>query len=211
MVADLDFGDLPDLGGPGLTAPVVHGIYQIVPAGWKGTTAEPRLDFSGPGQPEEFLSYRTLAEARKLPSWRDPALPEEWILEGASIGFEGPRYGYCATFRTEERTWRNDEVYRNSAFDLCALSVTGWYDPEDASWHDGASVRETRVVAGRPAMVIYSPAGPDSRPGFPISIWVYDPETEADYHLVAGDRSIRGSNIEAALAIVRGLFAEDGE
>ena len=47
--ADLDFGDLPDLGGPSLTAPVVHGIYQIVPAEWRGPTAEPGLDFGGPG------------------------------------------------------------------------------------------------------------------------------------------------------------------
>ena len=55
-------------------------------------------------------------------------------------------------------------------------------------------------------MVIYSPGGPDSRPDFPINIWVYDPETATDYHLAAGDGSISGSNIEAALAIVRGLF-----
>lgn len=202
----VDWGELPDLGGASLTVPVVHGIYQIVPAGWKGATVEPLVDFSGPAQPEDLRSYSTLAEARLLPYWRDPALPEAWILEDARIGFEGPRHGYCATFRTEERTWRNNEVYRNYAFDICALRVTGWYRPEIASWHDGASVRETRVVAGRAAMVIYSPEGPDSRPDFPIRIWVYDPETETDYELGAGDGSISGSNINAALAIVRGLF-----
>ena len=124
---------------------------------------------------------------------------------------DGPRYGYCARFRTEERTRGNNEVYRNYAFRICGLHITGWYHPDLASWHDGASVRETRVVAGRPAMVIYSPEGPDSKPDFPINIWVHDPETATDYHLVAGDGSISGSNIEAAIAIVQGLFEEDGE
>ncbi|MYH50827.1 MAG: hypothetical protein F4151_15220 [Gammaproteobacteria bacterium] len=199
----------PDLGGAGLTAPVVHGIYQILPAGWTGATAEPGLDFSGPRQPEEFRSYETLAEARRLPYWRDPALPEGWILEAAWIGFEGPRYGYCATFRTEERPWRDGETYRDYAFDLCGLSITGWHHPEEASWLDGAGARETRVVAGRPAVVSFSPEGPDSDPGFPISIRVYDPETRAEYELLAADWSIRGSHLEAALSIVRSLF--DGE
>ena len=151
-------------------------------------------------------SYSTLAEARRLPYWRDPALPEGWILESALIPNDGPRYGYCARFRTEERTRGNNEVYRNYAFRICGLHITGWYHPDLASWHDGASVRETRVVAGRPAMVIYSPEGPDSNPDFPINIWVHDPETATDYHLVAGDGSISGSNIEAAIAIVQGLF-----
>ncbi len=175
----VDWGELPDLGGTSLTAPVVHGIYQVVPAGWKGATVEALVDLDSPGEPpEELRLYSTLAEARQLPYWRDPALPEGWILESALVPDDGPRYGYCARFRTEERTRRNNEVYRNYAFRICGLHVTGWYHPEIASWHDGASVRETRVVAGRPAMVIYSPEGPDSSPDFPINIWVYDPETQ---------------------------------
>ena len=206
-VATVDLGELPDLGGASLTAPVIHGIYQVVPAGWKGATVEALVHLDSPAEPPRDLrSYSTLAEARRLPYWRDPALPEGWILESALIPNDGPRYGYCARFRTEERTRGNNEVYRNYAFRICGLHITGWYHPDLASWHDGASVRETRVVAGRPAMVIYSPEGPDSKPDFPINIWVHDPETATDYHLVAGDGSISGSNIEAAIAIVQGLF-----
>ena len=202
--ASFRWGDLSDLGGDALPAPVIHGIYQIVPAGWRGAIREPTLDFSGPGQPEESRSYRTLAGARLLPYWRDPALPEGWILEGAKIGFEGPRCGYCASFRTEERTWRNDEVYRNPGFRLCALSITGRYHPRDALDRNG--VTETRVIAGRPAVVTY---GRNAQDDYPISIAVYDPETESEYGFHATDHSIRGSDPEAALAIVRGLF--DGE
>ena len=29
--ASLQFGPLPDLGGPSLTAPIRHGLWQIVP------------------------------------------------------------------------------------------------------------------------------------------------------------------------------------
>ena len=36
-------GPLPDLGGTSLTAPVVHGIYQLVPAGWTGAAKEDEL------------------------------------------------------------------------------------------------------------------------------------------------------------------------
>lgn len=199
--ATFNWGDLPDLGGDALPAPVIHGIYQIVPAGWSGGIREPTLDFSGPGQPEEFRSYSTLSEARQLPYWRDPALPEGWILESARIGFEGPRHGYCASFRTEERTWRNDEVYRNPGFELCALSITGRYHPQPALDRNG--VTEARVIAGRPSVVRYGRSPGD---GYPISIAVYDPETESEYTFHAADHSIRGSDPEAALEVVRGLF-----
>ena len=33
LAADLDFGVLPPLGGPSLTAPIIHGPFQLVPAG----------------------------------------------------------------------------------------------------------------------------------------------------------------------------------
>ena len=36
--ASLQWGPLPALGGTSLTAPVVHGIYQIVPTSWTGET-----------------------------------------------------------------------------------------------------------------------------------------------------------------------------
>ena len=62
------------------------------------------------------------------------------------------------------------------------------------------------MVAGRPAVVRYGRSPGD---GYPISIAVYDPETESESGFQAADQSIRGSNPEAALAIVRGLF--DGE
>lgn len=199
--ASFSCGDLPDLGGDALPAPVIHGIYQIVPAGWSGGIREPTLDFSGPGQPGEYRVYETLAGARTLPYWRDPALPEGWILGSARIGFEGRRCGYCASFRTGARTWRNDEVYRNPGFELCAQSITGRYHRQDALDRNG--VRETRVVAGRPAVVRY---GRSPGNNYPFSIAVYDPETRASTTFTRPTHTIRGSNPEAALAIVRGLF-----
>ena len=48
--ASLQWGPLPDLGGASLTAPVVHGMTQIVPEDWTGAIMEPDLrgDPSGP-------------------------------------------------------------------------------------------------------------------------------------------------------------------
>ena len=39
--ASFGWGPLPDLGGTSLTAPVRHGPYQLVPAGWTGSVEEP--------------------------------------------------------------------------------------------------------------------------------------------------------------------------
>ena len=93
-----DWGPLPDLGGPSLAAPIRHGPFQIVPEGWEGPVEE------DPFRPWPGNSYANpvatadLAEARRLPRWRDPTLPAGWTLLLASSGdpSSDPPYGYCA-------------------------------------------------------------------------------------------------------------------
>ena len=198
-----DFGPLPDLGGPSLTVPVRHGAYQLVPEGWTGAVEEPEV-YPLPGDSYTNPAYTTdLAEARQLPYWRDPALPAGWTFKWAISGdVSGPAYGYWADFTTERgRT---------------AFTIWGYYagsrgHPEETSWLNGRGISETRVIAGRPARVIYSPPGPSHDDLFPVTVWIYDPATEAEYMVLGGTKSLLGGNVDAVIAIAESLFAPPNE
>ncbi len=98
--ADFRLGALPSLGGTSLTAPVIHGIFQIVPDGWTGAT-EPS-EVLPPPRPMDPLSHLdTLEEARKLRYWREPTLPAGWTLWSASCCHDSTPYGYDAYYADE--------------------------------------------------------------------------------------------------------------
>ena len=185
--ASIAWGALPDLGGTSLTAPIRHGPYQLVPEGWTGSVEEPET-YSLPGDSYTNPAYTTdLAEARQLPYWRDPALPAGWTLKWVISGdVSGPAYGYWAEFATERG---------GSAF-----TVFGYYadyrgHPREASRRNGRGVYETRVIAGRPARVAYSPSGPNHSDLFPVTVWIYDPSTEAEYEILGGVKTSAGATL----------------
>ena len=68
------------------------------------------------------------------------------------------------------------------------------------------AVAETRIIAGRPAMVFYSPAGPLNDRDYAIVVSVHDPETNGVYTLYGLTRTLRGSNVDALIAIAESLF-----
>ena len=205
--ATVDWGELPDLGGTSLTAPVIHGVYQLVPVGWTGaTTAYQEI------QPPAFSSdnpvyTESLTEARKLPYWRDPDLPVGWRLDRAiSGGLVDPGYGYTAEYVSADGS---------SAFRLQAYHAGARYRPREAPWRtgpkpggvaNGLAAAETRVIAGRPAYVIYSPPGPNHSQFSVTTLWVYDAATESEYKLIGTYRSLRGARIDNLIALARSLF-----
>ena len=89
--ASLQWGPLPDLGGTSLTAPVIHGSYQLVPEDWSGTT-EAGQGHHPPGVPPgPFLGGPAtetddLTVAREHPYWREPVLPDGLTFWGAVTG-----------------------------------------------------------------------------------------------------------------------------
>ena len=89
---------LPDLGGTSLTAPIRHGPFQIVPEGWTGAT-EGRSVVNPPAYNRDNpRRVESLAEARQLPYWRDPALPAGWAFLWADMDPEETNYGYFAVY-----------------------------------------------------------------------------------------------------------------
>ena len=208
--ATVDWGELPDLGGTSLTAPAVHGIYQFVPADWDGDTLD--WEYHVAPRYSEVSYTEDIAVARTLDFWREPTVPENWMFGSAWSGggdSTGPEsYGYCALWLTEERRFSGaDHPYRNKGFRICGYYAIGRLFQERASWGNQV-VTETRVIAGRPARLVYSPAGPDHVARYYIDIAIYDPQTETEYTVSAEDWTIR-SNPEAVIAILRSLFEGD--
>ena len=197
----LDWGPLPDLGGPSLAAPIRHGPFQVVPEDWEGPVEE------DPFRPWPGNSYANpvatadLAEARRLPHWRDPTLPSGWTLLLASSGdpSSDPPYGYCAL-------WANDRGY--GGVEICGGFYLGRGQPWESSRNAGRAVVETRMIAGRPAIVVYSPAGQNHNRYRVIETWVYDPVPDAVYNVMGFDWTLNGSNVDAVIAIARSLFEE---
>ena len=192
------WGSLPDLGGISLAAPLRHGPFQLVPEGWDGQMEETKR-FPPPGFSRPSLAT-DVAAARQLPYWRDPMLPTGWTFDYAGSGNHTtwPLYGYCAT-------WLNDRGYLG--VEICGEFRTAHGLPDETPWHGGrGGVIETRVIAGYPALVHYSPRGPNHNRHLGIWVRVYVPETGAVYTVDGYDWSLRGSNVDAVIAIARSLF-----
>lgn len=194
-----DWGPLPKLGGLSLTSPIRHGPFQLVPEGWEGPVEQ------DPFRPWPGNSYASpmgtteLAEARQLPHWRDPTLPAGWTLLFASSGDPSydPPYGYCAW-------WANDRGYRG--VEICGGFYLGTGQPWESSRNAGRAVFETRMIAASPAIVVYSPAGPNHNRYRVIELWVYDPILDAVYNVIGFDWTLNGNNVDAVVAIARSLF-----
>ena len=205
--ATLDWADLPDLGGTSLTVPVVHGAFQIVPAGWEGVVEETFLqpppqatrDTLETIQTTWMAPAGTLARAAELPYWRTPALPDTWTFTGAGLSRDVVPYGYIAE-------WTGPGGSGHLTIDGTHAEIRRW--PHEASRTlavtDELFVKETRIIAGRPAYVSYTPA-PNGQFAS-IRIYIYDPATEAQYRLAGIVGGVALPDVASVIAIARSLF-----
>ena len=196
-----EWGDLPNLGGTSLTAPIRHGSFQIVPEGWTGATEDPS-GHSPPGWNINNPRYtENLAEARRYPYWREPALPSGWTFAQASTDPTRTTYGYRAVYSTPRG---------GLGFIVEGDHATYRGYTRDAAWRTNGgnhlSVTETRVIAGRPAQVTYSPLGPGHFDLAAVIVWIYDPATESRYAVYGETKSLLGANVDAVIAIACSLF-----
>ena len=181
--ASVTWGALPNLGGTSLTVPIVQGPFQLVPAGWTGATKPVGQRFpADPTTPEAETT--SLAEARTLPHWREPELPEGWQFTYATSGDESES-GYFTAY------------YSGLRLTVSASGINAKYSPAEATetYYNGTqtSVRETLQIAGRPARVHRS----ITERQFPTSLYVWDEATSVIYRL--------DGNLDAATLIA---FAE---
>ena len=186
------WGALPNLGGDSLTVPVIHGVYQIAPRDWDGTTRE--VVGKRPPRSSTATYTENIVVARTLDFWREPTVPDDWVFYWAgTAGAEsvsGTTLGYCAEWAGRERSVPGapDRKFRPRALEVCAHFAIGRYGEETASWNivdEGVTtlgVHETRVVAGRPALFRYSPPGPQFDDYFPIQAGDFRPGDGGHLH-----------------------------
>ena len=202
--ATLDWSALPILGGESLTMPVRHGIYQIMPGGWTGVTEEhevlePPLDQQGD---EVTPPTESLVEAKRMRHWRAPRLPEGWSFLSASCCGEDTPWGYRALYQSPSG---------GIGLIIKGTYASGRKFPQETSWrpnpgHADLGVVETRVIAGRPALVQYSPLGPGHMPYLAPVIWIYDPATDTQYHLRGQHNDLAGVNMDVLFDLTASLF-----
>ena len=204
------WGPMPNLGGQSLTVPVIHGAYEIVPLDWSRETVRdyiPFPDYSDPVETDDITVART------LDFWREPTIPEGWTfgkaIAAGGDAYGGARWGYCATWWAKDiKIPKTTAAHRQRGVEICADFTSTRYGDQDASWNDGSAAHETRVIAGRPASLRFSPPGPNHNPGFPTLIQVFDPVTQVTYRIEAIAYELR-SNPEAVVEIALSLFEED--
>ena len=205
--ASVTWGTLSDLGGTSLTAPIRHGVFQIVPENWTGAihpgeTYE--LPEQAPPYPGPYVETQELSTARDFPYWREPDLPAGWQFSYAFTGGLDVSYGYCAIY---------SDADGYTAVKICGEALFG-----PGTWQMGAAgpntdgtreyvyVREARRISGRPAAVQYSPEGPLQHRSLRVTVWVHDLATQSIYIVTGLDPSLRGSNVENAVTIASSLF-----
>ena len=188
--ASIAWGSLPDVGGPKLMVPIRHGSFQIVPKGWAGTIERDPLR-QWPGNSfENPVSTTDLSTAQLLPYWLDPVLPTDWTLVAASSGdpSSDPPYGYCARWNTEGDT---------GGVQICGGFMEALDRPISSSDANGGITTETRVIAGRPAIVRFSPPGPQHLRLTQVEVWIDDASRGIAYYIRGLDGTLIG-DVDAA-------------
>ena len=219
-------GNMLDLGGVGLRAPVVHGTHHLVPSTWEGETEATTHHEPDTPPKQEETGASTLAEVRALhlPYWREPTLPEGWILDRAwEGGLHAPWEGFCSVYLTEPLQFP-DGRERQKGIEVCGAYNTVRKFAQNASFYadqgaspDGLIVRETRVIAGRPAVILWSPPGPNYLWNADVRIYIDDPKTETSYSITVAaphrsDLAADGNaKLEKAIALATSLFESEAE
>ena len=199
---------LEHLGGTRLSSShaVVHGVWELYSGGGVAHEADVLIPEGDPPHiPPEFANIGTvtsLTDARKFPYWREPTLPSGWQFYRLYVGGGGDLPpGYEAFFA---------DGSGNHALEIRGEHIVGWPLPWEATWLTNVGeriVREPRTVANRPAVVMYSPNGPQQAKLFWARADIYDAATETVY-IVNGSARMGGgpAGLERVLTIARSLF-----
>ena len=146
---------------------------------------------TSPLYPNAGIETIDLAVMRGFRYWRDPALlPGGRFKIAHRGGYDVTSHGYCANYEGPDGhlDFRGCEgLYGQSALGRGG-ELTRALGPDELR----QGVRETRVIAGQPARVRYSPPDPTTTPASLPRVDLYDPaETERLYNIRALEPSLR--------------------
>ena len=198
---------LEHLGGTRLSSSygVVHGVW-LFPGGSVAHGTDVLVPESNPPHiPAEFANVGTITsvtDARTFPYWREPTLPPGWRFHRLYVGGGGDLPpGYEAFFVDADG---------DHALEIRGEHVVGWPISWQTTWLTDVGkriVREPRTVANRPAVVTYSPAGPQQSELFSARVDIYDAPTATVYIVIGSARMGGGPDgLRRVLVIARSLF-----
>ena len=180
-----------NLRSPDMTIPIRHGPWQLIPLSWTGAR---ETEVRAMGPPELLTESADLDTARQHRLWRQPDLPAGWRLFQA-FSWTGSRYGGIEAWYTDTD---GVGVIRLIIFQLSAIAR----EADSTTTDHQLLIVETRVIDGHPAYVEYSPA--DS--GLETRVSIYDEATGVVYFVAGQHPTLRGTNIDATIAIARSLY-----
>ena len=193
------WGELPSLGGDTLTVPVMVGIHQLVPDSWTGTVREVAHEAAPGGSHLIQQANPSTAVLSALDYWREPKVPKGWSLAYVSAGTSSDPYrGFSAIYSPTGGSGTSLE------FHGYFLSHRNWQVSSGSA--SSTVVVETRVIAGRPALIEYSPPGDSNDDYLPTTISIMDLATESGYTLTAYDSTLK--DIDTLIGIASSLFEE---
>ena len=188
---------------PDIFAPIRHGPFLLYPPDWEGALEEPTpyrtsspsaSGVRGAGASVSIVT-RDIAEARRIPLWREPTLPAGWNFAKAQAGtLHSPVDGYRVVYI-------NERGYYGATIDVSRM--TKW---PYRLWalDNGGSIRETRTIDGHWALVNYAPIG---RPqGTTTVVQIFDEATGILYIVQGQDRNMQGANVGPVIEIARSLY-----
>ena len=209
---NLDWGPLPDLGGPSLTIPVRHGPYLLHPAAppWGNLQQQrgvrpPDARIAGAGEassptvtPRISRTTSDLADAKLFPYWRNPTLPNGWTLMHAETGTDtSPEFGYFAFYA-------NERGYLDIQISVRFLEIHPIYRPSYT--HSGSSIYETRLIDGHTAIIRYSPDGPKHSRNVATKVHIFDMSVGIEYRVYGHGANTSGEFIDTTIEIARSLY-----
>ena len=185
-----------NLQSPEMTVPIRHGPWQLRPVGWTG-----EVERRAPLSVADLEQLRNLEEStdpavvRQHPLWRDPNLPTGWRLERAYTGPESAG-GVIAWYEDAEGVWALGIAINQ----VVVIGQTWFSDTVDHT----KTIVETRIIDGHPAFVGYGLT--DDGLLSPTYVHIYDEAAGVEYVVVGRHPTLRGTNIDDAIAVARSLY-----
>ena len=179
----------PGIRSPDVAVPVRHGIWLLLPRNGNELIEE-RIPLPAPDG--EWLASSDPEEVRKHPLWRQPDIPEAWVLRSAMSGNESTgKYGYSAMYHNEHGYYAVSIIIRYAEY-----APFVWESPVNV-------ILDLRIVDGNPAVLWYHPLGETSIKW----VRIFDQETGVEYIVVGGDVDLQRGGIEETVEIARSLYA----
>ncbi len=197
----------PSIQSPQINSPLRHGRWLLIPGlpdDWDTWSLEPLTRTTPPALSQErgdeanagtsnALASHDPATVRRHPLWRDvgAGLPTGWYVFSAESGSErSGSYGYLERYN-------NERGYFAVEVGVKYVEVS----PRYRGFPGGGDILEAGMLDGVPLLLYYNPTESGGKTAF-----LFDPSSNLEYGVDAGDSVLYHSPIEHTIAILLTLF-----